>query len=129
MLSNEIKPGPRSPERRADKLNFFREITDEQMKTYSPSQIATILEQRENVSRCSEALQNSELTRLVVEGYRPAAPSFLQSAAPILPIRKQSRRPVEAPPWIGVHVRDEALGARSCPRMPGHVLSQLPPLL
>ncbi|KAJ8123348.1 hypothetical protein O1611_g9613 [Lasiodiplodia mahajangana] len=49
VLSNDINPGPRSPERRADKLNFLKEITAEQMKTYSPTQIATILEQREDL--------------------------------------------------------------------------------
>ncbi|KAI1132959.1 hypothetical protein F5Y10DRAFT_291038 [Nemania abortiva] len=49
VLSNEINPGPRSSERRADKFNFLKEITAEQMKTYSPTQVATILEQREDL--------------------------------------------------------------------------------
>ncbi|KAI1423849.1 hypothetical protein F5Y12DRAFT_798005 [Xylaria sp. FL1777] len=49
VFSNEISPGPRSPEKRADKLSFFGEITPEQMRTYSPSQIATILQQRHDL--------------------------------------------------------------------------------
>ncbi|KAI1369136.1 hypothetical protein F5Y08DRAFT_325541 [Xylaria arbuscula] len=48
-LGKEIRPGLRSPERRASKLSFFEEVTPEQMKTYSPSQVATILQQRENL--------------------------------------------------------------------------------
>ncbi|KAI8951970.1 hypothetical protein F4801DRAFT_247342 [Xylaria longipes] len=48
-LSREVKPGQRSPQRRANKLSFFEEITAEQMYTYSPAQIATILQQRENL--------------------------------------------------------------------------------
>ncbi|KAI0526642.1 hypothetical protein F5B22DRAFT_655765 [Xylaria bambusicola] len=49
VFGNEIRPGLRSPERRASKLSFFEEISPGQMKTYSPTQVATILEQRENV--------------------------------------------------------------------------------
>ncbi|KAI0550282.1 hypothetical protein F4679DRAFT_594938 [Xylaria curta] len=48
-LIREVKPGRRSPERRANKLSFFEEITAEQMHTYSPAQIATVLQQRENL--------------------------------------------------------------------------------
>ncbi|KAI1282530.1 hypothetical protein F5Y07DRAFT_411017 [Xylaria sp. FL0933] len=48
-LSNVVSPGARSPERRANKLSFFEEVTDTQMRTYSPSQVATILQQRENL--------------------------------------------------------------------------------
>ncbi|KAI0541480.1 hypothetical protein GGR58DRAFT_529155 [Xylaria digitata] len=49
VFGNVISPGPRSPERRADKLSFFGEVTAEQMRTYSPTQLATILEQRDNL--------------------------------------------------------------------------------
>ncbi|KAI1757747.1 hypothetical protein F4782DRAFT_140786 [Xylaria castorea] len=48
-LMREVKPGRRGPERRANKLSFLEEITAEQMCTYSPVQIATILQQRENL--------------------------------------------------------------------------------
>ncbi|KAI0460328.1 hypothetical protein F5B21DRAFT_590 [Xylaria acuta] len=48
-LIREVRPGRRSPERRANMLSFFDEITTEQMHTYSPAQIATILRQRENL--------------------------------------------------------------------------------
>ncbi|KAI0486931.1 hypothetical protein F4859DRAFT_510713 [Xylaria cf. heliscus] len=44
-----VKPGRRSPEKRADRLSFLEEITAEQMYTYSPAQIATILRQRWNL--------------------------------------------------------------------------------
>ncbi len=40
----------RSAQSRSDKLSFLKEITPEQMKTYTPDQIATILKQREHVS-------------------------------------------------------------------------------
>ena len=52
VFGNEIRPGLRSPERRASKLSFFEEISPEQMKTYSPTQVANILQQRENVRNC-----------------------------------------------------------------------------
>ncbi|KAM5353899.1 hypothetical protein ACJ41O_000549 [Fusarium nematophilum] len=38
-----------SPEARHDKLSFLEEVTPEQMATYRPDQIATILKQREEV--------------------------------------------------------------------------------
>ncbi|KAI0416193.1 hypothetical protein F5X98DRAFT_187647 [Xylaria grammica] len=64
VFSHQISPGPRSPERRADKLSFFEEITAEQMRTYSPTQLATILEQRDNlldvVSRQSRASSKAQ---------------------------------------------------------------------
>ncbi|KAI3337439.1 hypothetical protein HD806DRAFT_529003 [Xylariaceae sp. AK1471] len=47
VFGDEIRPGLRGPERRSNKLSFFEEITAEQMQTYSPLQIATILDQRE----------------------------------------------------------------------------------
>jgi hypothetical protein len=97
------------------------------LKSYSPSQIATILEQRENVSsRCLEASGHPKLTRLVVECYLTASPSFRQGEAPILPIGKQSWRPVESSLWTGLCRRDEALGGSSRRRMPDQVLSCLP---
>ncbi|KAI2630554.1 hypothetical protein GGS21DRAFT_524859 [Xylaria nigripes] len=48
-LIDKIRPGPRSAERRSNRLSFFEEITAEQMKTYSPIQVANILKQRENL--------------------------------------------------------------------------------
>ncbi|KAK5629765.1 hypothetical protein RRF57_005480 [Xylaria bambusicola] len=54
VFGNEIRPGLRSPERRASKLSFFEEISPKQMKTYSPTQVATILEQRENQHQASD---------------------------------------------------------------------------
>ncbi|KAI0402925.1 hypothetical protein F4802DRAFT_617216 [Xylaria palmicola] len=49
LLRPETIPGSRSPETRANRLSLFEEITSEQLKTYSPSQVATLLKQRENV--------------------------------------------------------------------------------
>ncbi|KAI1180267.1 hypothetical protein F4777DRAFT_529406 [Nemania sp. FL0916] len=50
VLVREIgSAGPRSAERRANKFSFLEEITAEQMKTYSPAQLATVLKQREDV--------------------------------------------------------------------------------
>ncbi|ORY68418.1 uncharacterized protein BCR38DRAFT_471985 [Pseudomassariella vexata] len=42
-------PPPRGPEERSNRLSFFKEITADEMKSYTPDQIATILEQRENL--------------------------------------------------------------------------------
>ncbi|KAI0200461.1 hypothetical protein F4808DRAFT_161086 [Astrocystis sublimbata] len=44
-----IKPALRGPERRADKLSFLDEVTEEQLRTYSPGQLKTIMKQREHV--------------------------------------------------------------------------------
>lgn len=45
------KPHHRSPEMRCTSpRSFLQEITPEQMMTYTPDQISTILEQREHVS-------------------------------------------------------------------------------
>lgn len=49
-FSQHIKPGPRGPQMRSNRLSFFKEITSDEMRSYAPDQIATILEQRDNVS-------------------------------------------------------------------------------
>ncbi|KAI8634688.1 hypothetical protein F5Y19DRAFT_121303 [Xylariaceae sp. FL1651] len=60
VFSDEVTAGCRSAERRSNKLSFLEEITAEQMKTYSPVQIAIILQQRENLlSVLSEQHQTS----------------------------------------------------------------------
>ncbi|KAI1094491.1 hypothetical protein F5B19DRAFT_499462 [Rostrohypoxylon terebratum] len=46
---NNLFTRPRSPETRSDKLSFLSEITSEQLSTYTPDQIRTILGQREHV--------------------------------------------------------------------------------
>lgn len=48
-FSEHMSLGKRGPDARSDKFSFLKEITDEQMQTYTPSQILTILAQRENV--------------------------------------------------------------------------------
>ena len=50
MLVEQVKPARRGPEERADKYSFLKkELTAEDMKHYSPEQIAVILQQREHV--------------------------------------------------------------------------------
>ncbi|KAI0017352.1 hypothetical protein F4780DRAFT_796531 [Xylariomycetidae sp. FL0641] len=49
QLREHMSQGPRSPEKRADKLSFLSELTPEQLQTYTPEQVATILKQRENL--------------------------------------------------------------------------------
>lgn len=49
-LCGQLSVRERSPAAREDKFSFLKEITPEQMASYSPEQIATILRQRENVS-------------------------------------------------------------------------------
>ncbi|KAI1641020.1 hypothetical protein F4809DRAFT_637150 [Biscogniauxia mediterranea] len=48
-FSEQISPSPRGPERRSDKFAFLKEITPDQLRTYTPQQIATILEQRQHL--------------------------------------------------------------------------------
>ncbi|KAI1375862.1 hypothetical protein F4677DRAFT_446023 [Hypoxylon crocopeplum] len=45
----ELKVRPRGPESRSDKLSFLKEVTDEQLRSYTPDQIHIILAQREHV--------------------------------------------------------------------------------
>jgi hypothetical protein len=45
----DYKARKRSPAERTNKLSFLGELTPEQMRSYTPAQIAIILEQRENV--------------------------------------------------------------------------------
>lgn len=47
--------GNRGPDARSDKFSFLKEITSEEMQSYTPDQIATILGQRENVRVCPES--------------------------------------------------------------------------
>ncbi|ETS83935.1 hypothetical protein PFICI_05811 [Pestalotiopsis fici W106-1] len=53
-LTAQVKPGPRSSESRSNKYSFFSEIDDVAMRTYSPAQIATILQQREDADRSAQ---------------------------------------------------------------------------
>lgn len=56
-LSMLVKTSPRSAESRADIFSFFSELDEDQMKTYSPEQVALILRQRENVRKvCREEM-------------------------------------------------------------------------
>lgn len=111
MLSDGVSPGSRGPERRANRFSFFEEITAEQMSSYSPAQIATILKQKETVSRLLAGIAALELTGLVVARSLAAAPEFRQqSAASILSVWKPSRPPVEAASWVWLRDRLEALG-------------------
>lgn len=41
--------GKRGPDVRSDKFSFLNEATTEELQSYTPGQIATILAQRENV--------------------------------------------------------------------------------
>lgn len=61
MFSKDLKPRHRGPESRSDLLSFFREVTDEQLKTYTPDQVRTILAQREQCLKV--AAQSSRSTK------------------------------------------------------------------
>ncbi|KAI5926437.1 hypothetical protein F4810DRAFT_707518 [Camillea tinctor] len=50
----QLKPGPRGPEMRSDKFAFLKETTLDQWKTYTPDQIAAILEQRQHLLEVCE---------------------------------------------------------------------------
>jgi hypothetical protein len=50
LFESPIEPRPRSPAARADKLAFFNEVGAEALKTYTPVQLTTILNQRGHVS-------------------------------------------------------------------------------
>ncbi|KAK1769055.1 hypothetical protein QBC33DRAFT_339582 [Phialemonium atrogriseum] len=48
-FAEHMSLGNRGPDARSDKFSFLKEITSEEMQSYTPDQIATILGQRENV--------------------------------------------------------------------------------
>ena len=48
-LIKDVKPPKRGSELRSKNFSAIKEMTPEQMASYTPSQLATILEQRENV--------------------------------------------------------------------------------
>ncbi|KAK8117967.1 uncharacterized protein PG998_006248 [Apiospora kogelbergensis] len=50
FMDRKPVPSPRGPALRADPLSFLTEITVDDLKSYTPQQLKTILEQRENVS-------------------------------------------------------------------------------
>lgn len=50
LFEPPMSPRPRSPAARADKLALFDELSDEALKTYSPAQLSTILNQRARVN-------------------------------------------------------------------------------
>ena len=50
FMASQMGERARSPASRADELSFFDEITPEQMKSYQPKQIKSIMQQRRNVS-------------------------------------------------------------------------------
>lgn len=51
QLASRVGLRKRSRAARESSLSFFDEITPQQMTNYRPDQIATILKQRDNVSR------------------------------------------------------------------------------
>ncbi|KAI0178411.1 hypothetical protein BJ166DRAFT_50503 [Pestalotiopsis sp. NC0098] len=62
-MTAQVKPGPRSPESRSNRYSFFEEVDDVAMKTYSPDQISTILQQRENLQNVLAIEDRSKSTR------------------------------------------------------------------
>ncbi|KAI5863050.1 hypothetical protein GGS23DRAFT_596818 [Durotheca rogersii] len=54
-FADDLIVRPRSAESRSEKYSFLREITSEQLATYTPSQISTILSQRDNLHKVLEA--------------------------------------------------------------------------
>ncbi|KAI1384865.1 uncharacterized protein F4822DRAFT_433404 [Hypoxylon trugodes] len=58
-FAKSLTPPPRGPESRSDKYSFFKEISQEQLSSYTPSQVCTILAQREEVLRESQEASSS----------------------------------------------------------------------
>ncbi|KAI0448147.1 hypothetical protein F4803DRAFT_567728 [Xylaria telfairii] len=99
-LSREVKPGRRSPETRANWLSFFEEVTAEEMQSYSPDQVKTILRQRENLSSVLSKQASGGPHDLQVyhpsgsyDGHRSTSPSG-------------SGGPANAKPWVP-HAKEE----------------------
>ncbi|KAI0971785.1 hypothetical protein F4678DRAFT_461151 [Xylaria arbuscula] len=109
VLCDVVSPGLRSPERRANKLSFLEEITAEQLSTYSPSQVVTILKQRDNLlSRISQQHQASGKAQHL---YRPSGSYRRDSSAPPAfgcPV------PSDSKPWVPR--KDEECQAKYCHR-------------
>ncbi|KAI1310949.1 hypothetical protein F5Y03DRAFT_391945 [Xylaria venustula] len=79
VLCDGVSSGLRSPERRANKLSFLEEITAEQLSTYSPSQVATILKQRDNL--LSLVSQEQQASGKAQHLYCPSGSSRRNSSA------------------------------------------------
>ncbi|KAI1337825.1 hypothetical protein F5Y15DRAFT_417614 [Xylariaceae sp. FL0016] len=95
-FATQISLGPRCAERRSDKLNFFEEISVDDLVTYSPSQISTILRQRENLLEVARL--ESRKTREGCVSFPPGfSPGYLSRVADIL---SATRSPGETRPWI-----------------------------
>ncbi|KAK3692025.1 hypothetical protein B0T22DRAFT_446202 [Podospora appendiculata] len=60
-FQNKMTLGKYGPDARAEKFSFLKEITPAQLSSYTPHQLATILEQREKVAKAiSEERSSSE---------------------------------------------------------------------
>ncbi|KAI3343990.1 hypothetical protein F4824DRAFT_494246 [Ustulina deusta] len=108
VFSSEIRPGPRSPEKRANKLSFFEEITAEQMKTYSPSQVATILQQRDKL--LDVVSQQHEASGKAQHLYYPSGSYRRNSLKP--PPGFSYSAPTDMKPWVPRD--DEECQAKYC---------------
>ncbi|KAK9770305.1 hypothetical protein SCAR479_13046 [Seiridium cardinale] len=71
-LTEQVKPGPRSPEMRSNRYSFLKEIDAVAMSSYSPDQIATILEQRENLHHVL-AMEDQSAAALKRTYYTPSS--------------------------------------------------------
>ncbi|KAI0389280.1 hypothetical protein F5Y17DRAFT_462898 [Xylariaceae sp. FL0594] len=87
VLSQEVRPGPRSAESRSHRFSFLEEITDEEMKSYTAAQLLTILQQRDKLREVLEE-QTRNTDQLCY-----------------LPSRTYDARPLGPPPGIELPVR------------------------
>jgi hypothetical protein len=56
MFTSAMSLGKFGPDRRADPYALLQEMTPQQMRTYTPEQIATLLRQREEVRKATSAV-------------------------------------------------------------------------
>ncbi|CAJ2506384.1 Uu.00g005140.m01.CDS01 [Anthostomella pinea] len=93
-LSVMLSPGPRSAERRSDKLNFLTETPLDQLNNYTPGQVVTILRQREHLL---EVLHREQMTanQKLLPYYLPS-PGISRFIEP----PPGSRYPANEKPWV-----------------------------
>ncbi|KAH6647250.1 hypothetical protein BKA67DRAFT_663586 [Truncatella angustata] len=79
-MTEHVKPAVRGPEMRSNRYSFFKEVDAATMKSYSPDQIAIVLEQRENLRR---VIENEERSPAALKRtyYMPSSGTVTRTAA------------------------------------------------
>ncbi|KAK8123934.1 hypothetical protein PG999_003852 [Apiospora kogelbergensis] len=96
FMDRKPVPSPRGPALRADPLSFLTEITVDDLKSYTPQQLKTILEQRENRASLSlDGIVKGDIPPTAITGFG----FHLQGTRPLLDARIVRNIGYRAVPW------------------------------